>query len=145
MTTLTLSHTPDCHRYTVGCRYGCGDAVLDSTTTDLVSPPRSNCTRGGKRRIVYIGKTLAATIILATVGLLARMSADVHRQGAPLDEALVAPGMVAMIWPFVGVNPIVPLQVRFPIEALFCMAPSAHVVWRRMDTRVRSERNSMPT
>ena len=76
---------------------------------------------------MYIGKALAATIILATVGFLARMGADVHRQGAPLDEALVAPGMVAMIWPFVGVNPIVPLQVRFPIEALFCMAPSAYL------------------
>ena len=56
--------------------------------------------------------------MLAVVRLLAGVRAGVHRQGAPLDEALAAVRVVALVWPLVGVYPIVSLQIRLAVEAL---------------------------
>lgn len=43
---------------------------------------------------------------------------DVYRQGTPLDEALAAPGIVALIWPLICVNPIMSLQIRLAVKSL---------------------------
>jgi hypothetical protein len=65
--------------------------------------------------------------MLAVVRLLARVCAGVYGQGAPLDEALAAVWMVTLIWPFVCVYSVMPLQVRLAIEALAMMS----VAWPR--------------
>ena len=66
----------------------------------------------------YVGEPLSASLMLAVVRLLAGVRAGVHRQGAPLDEALAAVRVVALVWPLVGVYPIVSLQIRLAVEAL---------------------------
>lgn len=57
--------------------------------------------------------------MLAAVRFLARVGTNMHGQCAPLDEAFDAAGVLAMIWPFVGVYSVMPLQIGFPIEALW--------------------------
>lgn len=47
------------------------------------------------------------------------MGPNMHGQGAPLDEALAALGLLAGVGSLVRVDPIVPLEVGLPIEALF--------------------------
>jgi len=53
------------------------------------------------------------------MGLLASVGADVDSKGAPLDEALATAGSHARVRTLVGVYPIVALQVRLAVEALF--------------------------
>lgn len=50
---------------------------------------------------------------------LACMGPDVYGQRTPLDEALDAAGMLAMVWPFIGVYSVMSLEVGFTIEALW--------------------------
>lgn len=59
----------------------------------------------------YIGESLVAAMLLAHMGLLASVGADVHSQCASLDEALATLRSIALIWSFVCVNAIVSLQV----------------------------------
>lgn len=66
----------------------------------------------------YIGKTLAAAVVFATVRFFAGVGPNVHRQGTTLNEAFDATGMTAMVRPFVGMDSIVTLEIRFPIETL---------------------------
>lgn len=66
----------------------------------------------------YIGKTFAAAVVFATVRFFAGMGPNVHRQGTPLDEAFDATGMTAMVRPFVGMDSIVTLEIRFPVKTL---------------------------
>lgn len=54
----------------------------------------------------------------ALVRLLSRVRAVVDCQCALLDEALAAVFHRTLIWPLVGVNAVVPLKVRLPVEAL---------------------------
>lgn len=46
------------------------------------------------------------------------MSTIVDSQGTLLDEAFATVFNRAPVWPFVGMNPVVSLQVRFPVETL---------------------------
>lgn len=50
-------------------------------------------------------------MVLALMWLLASVRPDVNRQRAPLDEALSASWLVALIRPLVGVNPIMSLEI----------------------------------
>ena len=56
--------------------------------------------------------------MLANVRLLASMGANVHCQGASLDEALVASWRRTGIGPLIGVYSVVPLEIRLAVEAL---------------------------
>ena len=56
------------------------------------------------------------------MGLVACMGSSVDCQGTALDEGLGAWLVVASIWPFVGMYPIMPLKIRLSIEALLCIA-----------------------
>jgi hypothetical protein len=51
--------------------------------------------------------------------LLSRVCPYVYRQGTPLDETLAATGRAASVRSLVGVYPIVSLQVRLSVEALY--------------------------
>jgi hypothetical protein len=83
--------------------------------------------RGGHAGgVPYIGKTLAAAVVLATVRFFTGVGPNMYRQRTALNEAFDATGMPTMIWSFVGMNPVVSLQIRFPVEALFGGTPSAH-------------------
>jgi hypothetical protein len=73
--------------------------------------------------VTYIRETLTAVDVLALVRFLARVRADMYCQGTPLDETLPAPHGRALVWSFIGVYPVVSLQVRLPVEAL---QPSQH-------------------
>lgn len=57
--------------------------------------------------------------MLAVVRLLAGVCTGVDGQRAPLDEALAAVWVVAFVRPLVRVYPIVALQVRLAVEALW--------------------------
>lgn len=59
------------------------------------------------------------------VRLLAGMGANVHRQRAPLDEALPATLLVASVRSLLGVDAMMSLQIRFAIEALQVNQPSS--------------------
>lgn len=52
------------------------------------------------------------------MGLVARVGPPVDCQSTALDECLSARLVVASIWAFVGMYPIMPLKVRLSIEAL---------------------------
>ena len=54
--------------------------------------------------------------------LFAGVGADMHSQGAPLDERLAASAVVARVGSLVGVYPVVSLEVRLAVEALFTMS-----------------------
>ena len=56
--------------------------------------------------------------MFATMRFFAGVGPDVHRQGTPLNEAFDATGMTAMVRPFIGMNSIMTLEIRFPIETL---------------------------
>ena len=56
--------------------------------------------------------------MLAPVWLLASVGSDVDGQGAPLDEALGACSLGAMVWPLVCVYAVMSLQIRLAVEAL---------------------------
>ena len=62
------------------------------------------------------------------MGLVARMGSPVDCQSTALDECLRARLVVASIWPFIGMYPIMPLKVRLSIEALskIVVVSSAH-------------------
>jgi hypothetical protein len=57
--------------------------------------------------------------MLAVVRLLAGVCAGVDSQGTPLDEALAAVRVVALVRALVCVYPIMPLQIRLAVEALW--------------------------
>lgn len=50
------------------------------------------------------------------------MRSPVDCQGTALDEGLGAWLVVASIWPFIGMYPIMPLEIGLSIEALLCAA-----------------------
>ena len=50
------------------------------------------------------------------------MGSPVDCQSTALDESLSAWLVVASIWPFIGMYPIMPLEVGLSIEALLKMA-----------------------
>ena len=52
------------------------------------------------------------------MGLVACVGSPVDRQSTPLDECLSARLVIASIWPFVCMYPIMPLKVGLSIEAL---------------------------
>jgi len=55
--------------------------------------------------------------VLAVVRLFAGVRASMYSQGAPLDEALPAVRVVALVRPFICVYPIMSLQIRLAVEA----------------------------
>ncbi len=71
------------------------------------------------------------------VRLLAGMGANVHRERAPLDEALPATLLVASVRSLLGVDAMMSLQIRFAIEALQVNQPSS--VLPPVQVRSRSE------
>jgi hypothetical protein len=79
----------------------------------MLSPSRRTTEEG-----THIGEPLAAANVLALMGLLARVCADVHGQGTPLDEALATSRGCTSVRTLVCVNAVVPLQVRLAVEAL---------------------------
>lgn len=60
------------------------------------------------------------------MGLLAGVGADVHSQGASLDEGLAAATVVARVRSFVGVYPVMPLEVGLAVEALILQRQTRH-------------------
>ena len=56
------------------------------------------------------------------MGLVACVGSPVNCQGTALDEGLSAWLVVASIWPFIGMYPIMPLEIGLAIEALLCIA-----------------------
>lgn len=56
------------------------------------------------------------------MGLVACMGSPVDCQSTALDEGLSAWLVVASIRPFIGMYPIMPLEVGLSIEALLCVA-----------------------
>ena len=56
------------------------------------------------------------------MGLVACVGSPVDCQSTALDEGLRAWLVVASIWPFIGMYPIMPLEVGLSIEALLCIA-----------------------
>lgn len=70
--------------------------------------------------VTHIREPLATANVLALVRLLAGMCANVHRQGASLDEALATAGRCTSVGSLVGVNAVVSLQVGLAVEALGC-------------------------
>lgn len=59
----------------------------------------------------HVREALAAALLLAGMGFLASVSADVDGEGTSLDEGLATTCLVALVWPFVGVDAEVSLQV----------------------------------
>ena len=66
----------------------------------------------------YVREALATAEEWAFMGLVACMGSPVDRQSTPLDECLSARLVIASIWPFVCMYPIMPLKVGLSIEAL---------------------------
>ena len=56
------------------------------------------------------------------MGLVACVGSPVNCQGTALDEGLGAWLVVASIGPFIGMYPIMPLEIGLAIEALLCIA-----------------------
>jgi len=90
-----------------------------------------------------IREGLSTIRLFAMVRLLAGMGANVHRQRAPLDEALPATLLVASVRSLLGVYAMMSLQIRFAIEALRLNQPTAHCLrygyGARLDMARRSE------
>lgn len=57
--------------------------------------------------------------------LLARVGADVDREGTSLDEGLVTVLPSTSVWAFVGVDAEVSLQVGLPVKTLVAHLPGA--------------------
>lgn len=113
---LTFSNSHYGHTCTGVCPYVSVDALPGWRTT------LKSVWRGpedwAERIITNVGEALVASVILTPVRFLARVSPDVDRQRAPLDEALVTSRLCASVRPLVGVYPKMPLQVRLAVEAL---------------------------
>lgn len=69
----------------------------------------------------HVGEALPAPNVLALVWFLARVGANVYREGAALDEALAAPRRGAGIGALIGVDSVVSLQVGLAVEALLTL------------------------
>lgn len=67
--------------------------------------------KGEVRIATYIRESFATANMLALVRLLASVCPDVYCESAPLDEALPTSRGVARVWPLVGVDTIMSLQV----------------------------------
>lgn len=72
----------------------------------------------------YIREPFPATHMLALVWLLTSVCPDVDRESTSLNEALPASWRRAGVRTLIGVNPVVPLKVGLPIEAL-CLASAS--------------------
>ena len=68
--------------------------------------------------VTYIRETFSTACEWTLVRLIASMGAAVDSQGATLNECLVAGLVVAGVGAFVGMYPIMTLEVRLPIETL---------------------------
>jgi hypothetical protein len=68
--------------------------------------------------VTYIGEPFAASHVLALMGFLAGVSADVDCESTPLNEALAAACSGALVRSFIGVYPVMSLQIRLAVEAL---------------------------
>lgn len=66
----------------------------------------------------HVRESLAAAKVLALMGLLASMGADVNCQGAALDEALATARDGASVGALVGVDSVVSLKIRLAVEGL---------------------------
>lgn len=66
----------------------------------------------------YVWKALPTPDILAVMWFLSGMCSNVYCQGASLNEALSTVRVVTGVWSFIGMDPVMPLQIWFPIEAL---------------------------
>ena len=66
----------------------------------------------------HIRESLATTNVLALMGLLPSMCANMDGQGASLDKAFSTSRNGASIRPLVSVYTIMSLQIRLSIEAL---------------------------
>lgn len=115
LTPLTLSRTLEFHTCTAGCHCECGDGGPNSTTRNTISTVFAVDCEGEAQ---YIGKTLAAAVVFATVRFFAGVGPDVHGQGTTLNEAFDATGVAAMVRSFIGMDSIMTLEIRFPIETL---------------------------
>ena len=127
LTPLTLSHTLESHTCTACCHCGCDDAVPDSTTRNTISMVfflRAMVNGEAK----YIGKTLAAAVMFATVRFFTRVSPDVHRQRTTLDEAFHTTSVTTVVRSFVGMDSIMSLEIRLPVKTLAQLGYQ-HVPW----------------
>lgn len=70
------------------------------------------------------------------------MGANVHRQRAPLDEALPATLLVASVRSLLGVDAMMSLQIRFAIEALQVNQPSSPLPPVQVQSTSEHERHS---
>ena len=140
-TSLSNHHERIC---TGACPCGSSDASQDWTTA-LILAPVGSIPSGG--RVTYIREPLAAAHVLALVWFLAGVGADVDCESTSLDEALATSRRAALVRPFVGVDAVVPLQVRLAVEALqtgqftacYGLVPSYEVCrrgFRRVDGRM---------
>jgi len=103
------------HSYTDVCPCGYVDVERDSRTGANQRDAQKRL-QGLGPGTTYIGKALPATFVIAHMRLLSRVGANVHRQGAALDEALAAPR--TRVRPVVLVDAFVSLQIRLAVEAL---------------------------
>lgn len=72
-----------------------------------------------------VGEPFPTADMLALVRLLASMGSDVNSQGTSLDEALPTTGCHARVWTLVGVDSVMSLEIRFPVEAFATSLPIA--------------------
>lgn len=100
------------------CPCGCGD-VWPSWRTALKSANGSQATEAEVG--AHVGEALPAPNVLALVWFLARVGANVYREGAALDEALAASRRGAGIGALIGVDSVVSLQVGLAVEALLTL------------------------
>jgi hypothetical protein len=71
-----------------------------------------------RRSKSYVGEPFSTANVLALVRLLAGMCSDVDSQGTSLDEALSTSRCHARVWALIGVNSVMSLKIRLPVEAL---------------------------
>lgn len=110
-TSLGNRHEHTC-RVAFPCEYV--DVERDSKTKIYIS----NQTKRFWASNPYVGEPFSAADMLALVRLLASMGSDVNCQGTSLDEALPTSGCHARVWTLIGVDSIMSLEIRLPVEAL---------------------------
>lgn len=76
-----------------------------------------------ERSSTHIGEAFTTPYMATLVRLLARMCPIMDSQGALLNKTLPTPVNRAPVWPFVGVDAKVSLQIRFSVETLYSVSP----------------------
>lgn len=66
----------------------------------------------------YIRESFTTADVHALMGFLPGVGANVDGESTPLNETLTTPWSHTRVWSLVGMNSVVSLQVRLPVEAL---------------------------